>query len=230
MDLTKRWSMYVDACRSCESAEVPHFGRGYCRRCYKRLHHLDALGPSVPRRWSVWSDACVTCGRADRPHESRGVCHTCRQASYRASDAGRGAIARYIASDEGRAVRRECTRRYAQSDRGLDVTRHNARRQREAEAGVFVEVPVGYDRLVSDAFGGRCVACGAHDDLELDHHRPLEAGYSLLHNAVPLCRSCNARKGARDPRDFYGGWRAAEIAVALIELRERFYGGALAPC
>ena len=172
----------------------------------------------------------MTCGRTDRHHESHGVCHTCRQASYRASDAGRGAIARYIESDGGRAVRRECTRRYAQTDRGLDVTRHNARRQREAQAGVFVEVPVGYDRLVFDAFGGRCLACDTADDLELDHHRPLEAGYSLLPNAIPLCRSCNARKGARDPRDFYGGWRAAEIAVAPIELRVRFDGGGLAPC
>ena len=230
MDLTKRWSIYVDACRACGGVETPHFGRGYCKRCYDRLHHRGALGPPLPKRWSIWSDACLTCGSDDRRHDSQGVCHTCRQADYRFSPKGRETIARYIASEHGRAIRRECTRRYAQTDRGLDVTRHNARRQREAEAGVFVEVPVGYDRLVLDAFGRRCLACGAGDDLELDHHRPLEAGYSLLHNAVPLCRGCNARKGARDPRDFYGGWRAAEIAVALIELRERFDGGGAAPC
>lgn len=228
MSPTKRWSIYVDACRSCGGIVAPHFGRGYCKRCYHRLHHLGTLGPALRRRWSSWSDACLTCGLDDRPHDSQGVCHTCRQTTYRLSPKGRDTIARYIASDHGRAVRRDCARRYARSERGLDVTRHNARRQREQHAGVSVVVPVGYDRAVFEAFGHRCAGCGADGDLELDHHRPLEAGYSLLHNAVPLCRSCNARKGSRDPRDFYGAWRFAEIAVALSELRDRVEGAS--PC
>jgi 5-methylcytosine-specific restriction endonuclease McrA len=224
MSPTKRWSHYVDACRSCGGNDASHFGRGYCKRCYRRLHHLGALGPPLPRRWSIWSDCCLTCGCDDRPHDSQGVCHTCRQAAYRFSPKGRETVARYIASEHGRAVRRECTQRYARSERGLDVTRHNTRHQREKQAGVSVDVPVGYDHVVLDAFGDRCAACGADDGLELDHHRPLAAGYPLLHNAVPLCRGCNARKGSRDPVAFYGAWRAAEIAVALSELRDRLEG------
>ena len=226
-----RWSIFCDACRECGGTAHSHHGRGYCARCYKRLHNKGVLGPELPRRWSIWTDACVECGRTDRLHESRGICHTCRQAHYRASENGSAAIRRYVESTEGQAVRRACTARYQQSDRGRCVTRGGTRRRREAEYDIHVPVPLGYEDLVYEVFGARCAACGAEGSLTLDHHRPLADNHALLHNAVPLCARCNARKGQRRPEDFYDRWKLAEIAVLLWETRaefERRFGGSVA--
>ena len=217
-----RWSIFCDACRDCGGTLHRHYGRGYCARCYKRLHNKGVLGPDLPRRWSIWTDACVECGRTDRPHESRGICHACRQAHYRTSEGGRAAIQRYVESTEGRAVRHECTARYQRSDRGRRVTRRSARRRRDVEYDILVPVPLGYEDLVYEVFGARCAACGNADTVELDHHRPLQDGHGLLHNAVPLCRSCNAKKSRKAPEDFYDAWKFAEVAVLLWETRAEF--------
>jgi 5-methylcytosine-specific restriction endonuclease McrA len=45
--------------------------------------------------------------------------------------------------------------------------------------------------------GGRCVACGQIAELEVDHIVPVSVGGSNdIENIQPLCRSCNASKGA----------------------------------
>jgi 5-methylcytosine-specific restriction endonuclease McrA len=132
------------------------------------------------------------------------------------------AIRCYIKSDEGRAVRHAATARYQRGDQGRRVTRQGARRRREAEYGIRVPVPLGYEDLVHEVFGARCTACGAEGPLALDHHRPLRDGNPLLHNAVPLCQACNARKNQRQPEVFYDGWKLAEITVLLWETRAAF--------
>ena len=100
--------------------------------------------------------------------------------------------------------------------------REASRRARDRAWGVTTAMPPGYEQLVLDVFGQRCAACGAADGLELDHHYPLEGGHALLHNAVPLCRSCNARKRKKPPKTFYGPWKLAEIEVLLWETRVEF--------
>jgi hypothetical protein len=46
--------------------------------------------------------------------------------------------------------------------------------------------------------GGACLHCGTKDDLTIDHIVPWSAGGSdHPANLQTLCRSCNARKGAR---------------------------------
>ena len=53
-------------------------------------------------------------------------------------------------------------------------------------------------------FNNECVCCGSTDKLEIDHHIPLSKGKVLTRtNAVLLCRSCNARKSALLPEEFY---------------------------
>ena len=91
---------------------------------------------------------------------------------------------------------------------------------REGEFGCTL--PVGYEALIFGVFGPRCAACGSTDRIELDHHRPLQDGHALLHNAVPLCRSCNARKNRKAPEDFYDAWKLTEIEVLLWETRAKF--------
>jgi len=83
-------------------------------------------------------------------------------------------------------------------------------------------VPLGYEDLVYEVFGARCTGCGTAGPLALDHHRPLRDGHPLLHNAVPLCSTCNARKSQRSPDAFYDGWKLAEITVLLWETRAAF--------
>ena len=47
-------------------------------------------------------------------------------------------------------------------------------------------------------YGNKCLSCGLVTKLELDHVIPLAlGGTNTIDNAQPLCRSCNARKGAR---------------------------------
>lgn len=46
--------------------------------------------------------------------------------------------------------------------------------------------------------GGRCVYCGADEDLSMDHVIPIsKEGADTSRNLVTACRSCNSRKGAR---------------------------------
>jgi len=44
----------------------------------------------------------------------------------------------------------------------------------------------------------RCVYCGSHKDLTLDHAYPESlGGIATLENLVTSCRTCNAKKGAK---------------------------------
>lgn len=47
-------------------------------------------------------------------------------------------------------------------------------------------------------YGMRCVYCGSHEDLVVDHVKPLKAGgNSFLCNLVPACGYCNGKKSDR---------------------------------
>ncbi len=52
-----------------------------------------------------------------------------------------------------------------------------------------------------EEFGGRCAYCmAAVSRPEIDHVWPVSRGGDhVIDNAVPACRSCNARKGAKGP-------------------------------
>lgn len=59
-------------------------------------------------------------------------------------------------------------------------------------------IPVHLRRIVLESNGGRCVTCGSTEDLQCDHIRPVSRGGSNHRNNLqPMCRTCNARKGAR---------------------------------
>ena len=113
-------------------------------------------------------------------------------------------------------------RRWRENPENLLKIRHCSRLDRERRRGLSVDIPLHYEALVLDVFGRRCGACGAEENLELDHHRPLQEGHTLLHNAVPLCRTCNRRKKSIDPDLYYDAWKLAEIEVLLWETRVEF--------
>lgn len=52
--------------------------------------------------------------------------------------------------------------------------------------------------MVFERDGYRCMACGATDDLSVDHIiAESKGGPTTLDNLQTLCRSCNSRKGTR---------------------------------
>ncbi len=58
---------------------------------------------------------------------------------------------------------------------------------------------------VIESFAGQCAYCGAHGELVMDHVVPINKqalGEHRIGNLVPACRSCNAKKGGRDFREF----------------------------
>jgi 5-methylcytosine-specific restriction endonuclease McrA len=51
-------------------------------------------------------------------------------------------------------------------------------------------------RELVEACGGRCLRCGAHEDLTVDHVIPLgRGGSNAIENIQPLCAVCNGIKG-----------------------------------
>lgn len=51
---------------------------------------------------------------------------------------------------------------------------------------------------VLDMYGEKCLKCGSPDNIEVDHVIPVSCGgVNDKTNVQPLCRSCNAKKGAR---------------------------------
>ena len=53
-------------------------------------------------------------------------------------------------------------------------------------------------RQVFERYAYRCVTCGGHHDLCIDHIVPeSKGGETVFENLQAMCRSCNSKKGAR---------------------------------
>lgn len=81
-----------------------------------------------------------------------------------------------------------------------EVLRHYARqhhaRKRAQTTNGGIALEAWYEICAS--FGFCCIACGTKTALEMDHVVPLSmGGEHQIENVQPLCRSCNASKGAK---------------------------------
>ena len=64
--------------------------------------------------------------------------------------------------------------------------------------GVGDEISPSMRRTVYEAAGHRCRACGATENLSVDHIVPTHfGGPTILSNLQCLCKPCNSSKGAR---------------------------------
>ena len=62
-----------------------------------------------------------------------------------------------------------------------------------------------------------CVYCGCQDNLEWEHLIPRSIGGSNnIDNLVLSCKSCNLRKGAKDPFQWYGSKRIGELPRLVL--------------
>lgn len=69
-----KWSMKYDQCIECGATELPHAGKGLCRRCHKRASYKIS---KTKDKWSHDYKCCIICGRSDRPHKAKGFCGVC---------------------------------------------------------------------------------------------------------------------------------------------------------
>lgn len=100
---------------------------------------------------------------------------------------------RVRARDRARSKEKARRRRAKYPEYGREMER---RRRARLRAATVEPVPVAFmwllDRLP-------CFYCGDPGGTA-DHFWPLKPGPHAAYNLLPACRSCNARKGARDPR------------------------------
>ena len=193
---TRRYE--CDACLDCGRSDRRHWSRGLCAACWQRRYQARLPLPTPPRRrrWSKDAAACVVCGQTKHPHRASGLCRGCYANQYTPAPEVKARI--------------------------LKTARRIAREQRDRAYGLAHHIPPDYEDLVFEVFGRRCACCGAEGKLVLDHHQPLRQGHRLLHNAVPLCMSCNQHKKNKAPTTFYDAWTLAVILLRLHEVRERF--------
>lgn len=79
-----------------------------------------------------------------------------------------------------------------------DWTRARHANQAAAKHGVVGIVTEADIASVFMTYGRLCLACGSSERVEIDHVVPLsQKGPNHKDNMQPLCRTCNARKGAQ---------------------------------
>lgn len=82
---------------------------------------------------------------------------------------------------------------------------HRRRAKKRNNGGCFTSLEW---RELCEKYENKCLCCGEKKKLEADHVIPvIEGGGSEINNIQPLCRSCNARKGATSTdyrKVFYG--------------------------
>ena len=78
------------------------------------------------------------------------------------------------------------------------------RKRRAKIKNVKQNYTLRHEQITLEVFGNNCFKCGSNKKLAIDHHCPLNKGNALtITNAVPLCGSCNSKKGTKDPEKFY---------------------------
>lgn len=101
---------------------------------------------------------------------------------------------------------REANRRWR--DRNPDKVRAAAKQRRARKAGApGVGVPSTVWRQILVLHNHQCAYCGSIENITQDHMIPLcRGGEHSPENIVPACNSCNARKNARTPLEWF--WAA----------------------
>lgn len=100
----------------------------------------------------------------------------------------------FARSERGKEINKASRKRYKQTERGRMIIRISRMRRRHADGSFTPEE--WNEKLI--LFGGACAHCGSKDSIEADHVVPIKKGGSnYIDNIQPLCRSCNASKGAR---------------------------------
>ena len=121
-----------------------------------------------------------------------------RMRKYRAAnvDATRERNRKYYIANKAALL--EHTRQYLAANPKVRRKQHRNRRARKHKA--ICEHGKGCFSVAAERMPQRCTYCGTNQDIVADHYRPLaDGGLDCKDNLQPACRSCNSRKGAKDP-------------------------------
>ena len=103
--------------------------------------------------------------------------------------------------------------------------RKGARVRRDREVSAGESFSTEHERLVNNHWGHKCAVCGRtafNAALTIDHWMPLCKGFALsLSNAVPMCRSCNSKKGSKLPHGIYDKEFVARVEARILALVEQ---------
>lgn len=111
-------------------------------------------------------------------------------------------------------------RRIARYSLNKEKDIEHARRRRAKLKGVNERYTESMKKATLKAFNNKCFNCGNKKQLQVDHHKPLSAGYKLtLKNAVILCKSCNCRKHNKMPKQFYNKEQLIKLNKILKNLK-----------
>ena len=101
------------------------------------------------------------------------------------------------------------------------------RKRRAMKRKVEENYTLEMESFVHTFFDGKCYNCSSTENITHDHHLPLSKGYALEPgNAVLLCRSCNASKGRKLPKNFYTREQLTEITTLLTHQAQLWSMGA----
>lgn len=181
--------------------------------------------------------ACVRCGEAkllseywaDAGHNDghASVCKACRkvykrQWKARNPDAVQSEQEHYRIRHHGEIKARY--QRWYYERGGKLVALYHVRRRRAQKRGVNEYFDVAMQQHVLAFWHNQCAICSwmplplFPETLHIDHWKPLSKGYALtMSNAVIMCQSCNNKKSASMPADFYDAATVARIESEISE-------------
>lgn len=135
------------------------------------------------------------------------VCKTCKKVkmpcSYRKMKNGKLA-----------KVCKRCADKWRATEDGLLQTKLNNHCARTNDKFL----PVARYKATLEHFNHACAKCGCDHKLHIDHIVPVAlGGRTVVENLVPLCEDCNLEKSSKEPVDFFGKEKLAEICSYFEE-------------
>lgn len=236
---TDGWTPDCKECRGFEFGEnrsyVNEDGTRYCATCSRDL-------PNDEEHFFKNSTECKECKGHEfgvkRPNrvydvpDGKKYCGGCNELleatteNFYKIESGLINICKRCKSERGREWRqnnpekvREMAREYRHSPRGRAAqARKKARRRDRLESGNHT-LTAGQWMQLKAAWSYQCAYCGCEpDELERDHVVPVvDGGDTDYENIVPVCSTCNKRKGGErledwyPEREFYDPQRAQKI-------------------
>lgn len=83
----------------------------------------------------------------------------------------------------------------------------NHRRRIKVKSNTLVVL----DKEIKRLYSSNCIHCGTTENITMDHLIPVSrGGRHSIGNLVPMCRSCNSRKGKR----LYAEWRYEDVRAS----------------
>ena len=195
----------MQTCQRCKESKDPEaFGKGqrWCRTCYKAYHQANKIKAKARNRARYQAHKEEHLAVAKRWREA----HPGKMQEYwRAWHLKHpGAATRFV--NNARRKRPEHYRAYgrAYQKKNLDmfIAKHAARRARKL--GAMTPLTTGEWAEIKATFNHHCAYCfQPFVRLHQEHLQPLSRwGPHAAANIVPVCRSCNSRKGPKTLVEF----------------------------